>query len=326
MEQQYEEEIDLIEYARIIFKRKWIILGIFLAAAISSGVWSSFMPKIYKIDTTLEIGKIKDKTIENPTQVIKKIDADVYGILARKNLQIPEENYPKITAVNPKGTSLINIKIESSNINISKKILEEINKIIVEKHNQKIEDEKEMIKNNIKIIEDKMVILENDIKRTKNKILPLKEDIKRIKNKIKHGEEEKKNLEAKIDALQKILPYQQDPGTQFALFDTKEKLANKKQEIENLYSGINSLKLKIENINLTINSLRKTKNNYKSEINNLKLSLIKIKPTKIIKPPIVSKIPVKPNKKLNIIIAGILGLLMGLFVAFATEWWQKAKK
>lgn len=35
--------------------------------------------------------------------------------------------------------------------------------------------------------------------------------------------------------------------------------------------------------------------------------------------------PIKPNKKLNIVIAGVLGLFVGIFVAFFLEFWQKGK-
>jgi len=37
------------------------------------------------------------------------------------------------------------------------------------------------------------------------------------------------------------------------------------------------------------------------------------------------KYPIKPNKKLNILIAGVLGLFVGIFVAFFLEFWQKEK-
>lgn len=35
--------------------------------------------------------------------------------------------------------------------------------------------------------------------------------------------------------------------------------------------------------------------------------------------------PISPNKKLNILIAGVLGLFVGIFVAFFLEFWQKGK-
>ena len=37
------------------------------------------------------------------------------------------------------------------------------------------------------------------------------------------------------------------------------------------------------------------------------------------------KYPIKPNKKLNILIAGVLGLFVGIFAAFFLEFWQKGK-
>jgi len=37
------------------------------------------------------------------------------------------------------------------------------------------------------------------------------------------------------------------------------------------------------------------------------------------------KYPIKPNKKLNILIAGVLGLFIGIFVAYFMEFWQKGK-
>jgi len=36
--------------------------------------------------------------------------------------------------------------------------------------------------------------------------------------------------------------------------------------------------------------------------------------------------PIKPNKKLNIAIAGVLGLFMGIFIAFFAEFWQSGKQ
>jgi uncharacterized protein involved in exopolysaccharide biosynthesis len=37
------------------------------------------------------------------------------------------------------------------------------------------------------------------------------------------------------------------------------------------------------------------------------------------------RVPIKPNKKLNILIAGVLGLFVGIFVAFFLDFWQKGK-
>ena len=276
------DEIDLMDYVKVLLKRKWLILAIFLSAAIVAEVFSFLMPKVYKIDTALEVGQAAGVPIEDPGQVVEKIKGDVYGIFVRGKLGIPEEKYPKIKTENLKDTRLISLAIESAEPQQAKNILEEINNLILAEQQEKIKVKKGLLENNIEVA---------------------KKDIERIKAKIGFLEEERKNLEAKIEALQKILPYQQDPGTQFALFDTKEKLEQKKQEIENRYLEINSLE---------------------NQINSLQGQIEDIRPTQVIKSPTVSASPIKPRPLLNIVIAAVLGLFIGVFLAFFQEWWEKS--
>lgn len=274
-----EDEIDLMGYVKVLLKRKRLILGIFLGMTILAGVLSFLLPKVYKIDTSLEVGRIEQEVVEPPWQVVQKIESDVYGIQIREKLGIPERKYPKIKVENPVdtrlayqpvGTSLVIIKIESSKTQQAKNILNKIDNLVLEEHQEKIEAKKEL----------------------------LEKDIERLTAKITSSEEEKKNLEAKVEALQKVLPYQETPGSQFALFDTKEKLETKKREIEDLYLQVNSLKRSLEDI----------------------------QQTKIVKNPTVSEKPVRPKLLLNIVIAAIFGLFTGVFLAFGKEWWEKNKK
>ena len=59
-----------------------------------------------------------------------------------------------------------------------------------------------------------------------------------------------------------------------------------------------------------------------------KIRLIEIAETDLLKIASLAyepRVPIKPNKKLNILIAGVLGLFVGIFVAFFLEFWQKGK-
>jgi len=318
------DEINLMDYAVVILKRKWLVFGIFLMFVIAAGVFSYFTPKIYEIDTSLEIGKIGKAIIEKPMQVVEKIENNVYESSVREKLGI-EGGYSKIKAEYIKNTDLVKIKIESENPELSKSILEEMNNLILAEHQEKIKTQKELIESNIETTQDKIQLVESDIEKTKNKIKPLENDIERIENKIEYSEEEKENLEAKVDALEKVLVYEQTPGTQFALFDTKEKLASKKQEVENLYSRINSLTIGIEDLNLTVNSSEASIGDLNAQTNSLRASLSSIKNTEVIKKPIIPDGPIKSRFLLNVVIAGVLGLSMGVFLAFGKEWWQRSK-
>ena len=321
-----ELEINLADYLRVIWRRKKPILTIFILVVIIAIITSFLMPKIYKIDTSLEIGGVGGAIIEQSTQLVEKIKGDTYGEVVKEKLQIPEAKYPTIKVESPKDTKLVKMTIESADPQKAKTILEEIDNLILVEHQEEIKVKIDLINQNIKTTEEQIKLTESDIEKTKNKIKPIESDIGRIKNKIAFAEEEKTNLEAKIEALQKVLPYQQDPGTQFALFDTKENLANKKKEIENLYMTINSLNRTKEDLEVQINRLKKTIEDLNSQINTLKASLDDIKPTKIVKNPTVSDWPIKPNKKLNVIISGILGLFVAIFYAFIAESFEKSKK
>jgi len=332
LEEKFEDEINLADYVRVLFKRKRLVLGFFLGAAIVAGVFSFLTPKVYKIDTSLEIGRIEKATqstseqlVENPVQLVGKIEGDVYGVKIREKLQISESEWPEIKAENPKETNLVKKTIESAEPEKAMQILEEGNILISAEHQRKIESQKTLIEEDIKTAEGKIKLTEDDTQRVENKIKPIENDIERIGNKIIFTEEEKNNLEAKIEALEKVLVYEQTPGTQFALFDAKEKLAGKKQEIEDLYLEINSLKRTKEDLKVEINSLMLIIENLNAQINSFQASLEEIRPTEVIKKPTVSKRPVSPRNMLNMAIGGILGLFLGVFLAFGKEWWERSK-
>jgi len=236
MEQQYEEEIDLMDYVKVILKRKWLILEVFVAAAIIAGVFSFISPKVYKIDTTLEIGKIDNELLEQPAQLIEKIKGDVYQSFIQEKLNLSEEKYPQIKAENPKDTNLIKIEIESERPELAKNILAEISNLILKEHQEQSEKRKSKIEENIKEIQSELTLLE-------------------------------------------------------------------KQKV---YSDEGIFQLQI------------TLSNLKEKINNAE-------PTKIIKPPTTSSGPITPKPVLNIVIAAILGIFIGTFLAFFQEWWEKNK-
>lgn len=233
---EYEEEIDLMDYVKVMIKRKREILTVFLFVVVIVFVFSVLVPKVYKIDTVLEIGKIDNELIEEPLQLVEKIKGDTYGIFVREKLNISEREYPKIKVENPQDTNLVKIEIESPKPKLAKDILTEIDNLILKEHQEKFEKKKSKIQENINEIQKELTLLET----------------------------------------QKIYSDEGIANLQIALANLKEKL--------------NSAKM-----------------------------------TEIVKSSTISESPIKPKLFLNLVIAGTLGVFLGVFWAFLKEWWEKNK-
>lgn len=218
---EYEDEIDLMDYMKVIIKRKRLIFGVFLAMVIIAAIFSFTSPKVYKIDTTLEIGKIGGQIVEEPSQVMEKIDDGIYGW------------FPGMKVSNPANTNLIKIEAISKDPQETKEILANINESILADHNAKINSQKNL-------------------------------------------------LEKEIETLQEKIDF----------------LISKDQETAIL----------------------------QLEINNLQRQKEALQSTKVIREPTISEKPIRPKLLLNVVVAAILGIFIGIFWAFFKEWWEKNKE
>ncbi|HOA47371.1 MAG TPA: Wzz/FepE/Etk N-terminal domain-containing protein [Candidatus Pacearchaeota archaeon] len=228
-----DDEINLIDYIKVVIKRKWLILGITLTAVLIAGIASMVSPKNYEVSTTLQIGNTTD-ILESTAQVAEKIKSNAYKNLLEEKLNI--ENLPEIKTETPQNTNFVSIIIETDNPEQAKQILDEINSLVLLEHQEIFNKRESQIKENIKEIQDELTLLET-----------------------------------------------------------------KKEYSE----GIAELRIKLSDLKATLNVFQ---------------------PTKVIKAPIVPKNPSGSNLILNIVIAIVLGLFIGVLVAFIKEWWENAKK
>jgi len=141
MEPQYEEEIDLMDYLKVIIKRKRLILTVFLVVIIVAGIFSFLSPKVYEVGTTLEIGRIRGQIIEPIPQIIEKIESGIYGRI------------PEMKVSSPKDTNFIKIELTSSEPQRTKKELANLTELILNEHNEKIDFQKDLLEKEIKRLE-----------------------------------------------------------------------------------------------------------------------------------------------------------------------------
>jgi len=266
-----EDEINLVDYIKVILKKKKLILSIFFVAVITTTIISFRLPKIYESTSTIKIGNIGELLINKAEAremlvsqnllepIIKKLNLDVGVKQLKKKIKIEDIE----------DTNLLRIKVKYHNPDIAVKI----NRGIVSSF---ISQGQAIYQERLSLINERLRELGAEVKNTE-------EDIRRT---------------------------------------------------QNLIAGLSSsTAISQQDISLRIILLQNTLSSYKSYLytlhnqrNELKISLSKVKDFKVIETPRKPKYPLKPNKKQNIVIAGIVSLMFGTFLAFFDEYWEKSKK
>lgn len=128
------DEVELMDYVKVILKWKWFIAILFVSAVGTAGVVSKFvLPDIYEVQTILEIGSVRGG-LESSVQVVEKVNENAY--LALTDMDFLSSD---IKAECPEGTDLVQISAETSNAERTKTILSEINQLIVSSHREEFE-------------------------------------------------------------------------------------------------------------------------------------------------------------------------------------------
>ena len=113
---QYEDEINLIDLLRVLWKWKWLIIGGTVICAIIAAVISLQMPRIYEISTVIEpgIAGVKDDGtfiyIDSVANVNGKIGGGIYNRRVEEALQLdPLKTRAEFKSAIIKKTSAIKV-------------------------------------------------------------------------------------------------------------------------------------------------------------------------------------------------------------------------
>jgi len=95
MEQQnreYNDEINLYDFWKVIVKRKKLIIGLFIVIVVSTAIVSFLMPDIYRGKAVLFVIPAEEITAKEITDLIGKVDRE-------KRLSIMPKSYPNVTDI-----------------------------------------------------------------------------------------------------------------------------------------------------------------------------------------------------------------------------------
>jgi uncharacterized protein involved in exopolysaccharide biosynthesis len=296
-----EDEIELIDIFRVIWKRRnLIILGTFLLTLGAVGI-TLILPRVYEITAIIEPGIrpiadengqiINENPVVSPEALKESILGGAYDRAIQEKLNISEEKYPDLKVLTSKSTILVKVIIESS---APDKAVAILNELLVQVSNDiqgKLESEKRKIENEMKLaqISDKAVgekttMVAKQVANTSAKIQELATD------------------------RQKALTRSSTEAMSLLLYSN---------EIQNQQIYLNELKGKLKDLETAaLSSVVK--------MDNLRLKVGLIKSTKVIKPPTVPQKPCKPKRVLIVAMASVLGLMGSLLLAFLLEYFERS--
>lgn len=261
------EEIDLINYLKVIHKRKQLIFGLFLIGLVVGWGVYFLMPKSYQAEIILEIGSFFEyleetpihKLIEEAPQIAEKINEGFYG------------HYPNLKAT-PQNIELVKVEVIRRTPEEAQKILNDVKKEILADNNEKLDFQKSNVEKRKNEYEELISKHQWLIENFKKDIPHLKKDISNL-------------------VLQ---------GQQVAVLQAK---------VYDFQANIYDLQLKIAKLQLKVKEMQELIESFQ--------------PTKMVDEPIIFK--KEPNLILNLIISGILGIFLGIILAFSKEWWEENK-
>ncbi|MCK5157741.1 MAG: hypothetical protein KAR08_01180 [Candidatus Heimdallarchaeota archaeon] len=313
----YENETELMDYLKVIWKRKWFIVIPTFFCIIVALVFSLLLPPKWEVDALIQPskflkqtkkGKIKDVLLIDFKQIAGQIDGGFYNNLIASELNMDIRKLPKFKTENLKDTNLVRVSIREKDVEKAKLFLNSLLKHLKEELDEKTKIELKRIK----------TMLNSDKKENSR----IEQEIKAYyKNELNSIRQRKEYIEKEIGILMK----RTEKSEKEQHLSLKEK---KGSEFEYLTTLVELLKNTIkaeENIKLELKDKKNTSHKLKKRIHDLDERRKRIYYAQIIKEPNSSLSPASPQKLTNVLIAGILGLLIFGMLAFLLEYIEKQK-
>lgn len=326
-----EKEIELIDLLNVIWKRKWLIIIPTFFFIIASGIISFLLTPTWEVDAIIqpgrffvqtEAGQFEEIVVVDPEQIASQINQDSYNSLIASELNLDVRKFPKLRAENLRNTKLVRISLREQDVGKAKLILnsllkylsQELEKADIETPEVDIqiksnELEKIRIGKEIKIVENKLSII-------KQRKIEIEKGMSDVRQRIESLEEEQRLIlknknRSEIKSLGMLL-YSNEVQQSLQYYNTLNELLSRK-------------KIEEEDLKLVIDEKEERKEELESIIDKLEKRKGKKEFSQIMKEPTPSVSPVAPRKKLNVLIAGMLSLMIFTMLSFFLEYIKKQK-
>jgi uncharacterized protein involved in exopolysaccharide biosynthesis len=342
-----EDEIDLYELIQVLLKRKKLIIGVFLIAVIVAIAASYMMKPVYRVSAVIEPGKIYEPEPARDTLIWREKDTDTpqnierliaqnpfhHAILAQLgwDYEDPKNRIDIKTSVQ-QGTKYISLTIDSSNPEMAREylsaLIDKINVFYLPKveasatflnyEKKRIVNEKRCIADQIGLIMHKMQVLEQQNAKLQEHI-----EVNRRNN--EQILDDRKAVQQDLTSVDKLILTLMMENNDIQCQELKQEIETLKSKLTNLDFQAIDVEIKLANLGVKTESLYVQSSELEAQQDDFKSQEIEVSSIKIVKEPAANPQRISPNRKLIVAVAGVLGLFVGVFAAFAVEFWQSHK-
>ena len=347
------ENTELIDYLGVIWKWKLLIILITVVCAITSGVVSFVLPQIYQSSVIVGVGRIPRyrgtdrqqiepiEDIESVSEVLESdemlskvkekfnLHATLGGIRARLDVEPILGKYigSRLQA------RLIKITFEDRDLQLTVDVLNTLSDSLIEQHLEEyqasiesLDQETANSQEKIKIINLAMGTIDRQIAIMGNEIKLQNEYRKVVDQQIKVAE--KAIVETRQDLSQLDLKNISPLEVLFlrsTLRDQEGRIASFHRELKDVELSIEENKRSIEEQKALIAENQKDVQDLRDKMVYLEHIRAVSENTKVRNKPIKPDTPVRPKKKLNAIIGGVVGFVAAIILAFFFEYLQTVR-
>jgi capsular polysaccharide biosynthesis protein len=328
-EDRFEDEIELMDCLRVVWRWKYLIVLGTLICAVATGVISFSAPKIYRFDMVIEPGILtvdrggRNVYIDSPENIKAIIEAGTFNkeILSK----LGESNNNRAQSLKfkvniPRKASLVKVSYDTSDVERGSQILNQLAEVLLKKYAGRVAYFQNQYETQIGLKKGEMDQLGVEKQASEWRIRNLQKRIDQLKS---ASESIRKNMQSLVQKRDKFLSKDTD-GIDTASAVLYTTVMQENIALQNSYRlEVNDYVSQQQEEKLSIKDLSIRERVLLEEIENIASSRDNVQNMQILQAPTRSPNPVKPKIKLNVILAFVGGLFLMVFLAFFLEYIQR---
>jgi len=328
-----EDEIELIDIVRVIWKWKYFILTGTIVCALIAAVICYNMTKVYSISMVLRPGISKlgdngnDVYIDSLKNIKSLIDSGIFNkdilnyLHDTSKEKVPKKLIFKVTI--PEKSNTLSVKYDTANTNQGLVIQDRLVKLLLEKYSKRVQYFRYEYDLKLNLLKNETTTYEAAIRSHKRNIKNVEKRIDELAHEIELA---KTNTVDLVGERRKLLSKSLNENNIISTLVYTNTIQQNLQLLNNYQNEINNYKQKIEDELQDIEQLKNKIADNSIEKNSLQTKINSIENIKLIQAPTKSSYPIKPKTLLIVTLATIIGLFLTICYSFFSEYIITHKK